>query len=76
VAPPKQNTRGEGNDNGDDAALVVGRYLSPKLYVSYGVGLMESLNSITLRYPLSKRWQLEAESGEVHGADQFYTIER
>ena len=68
--------RVEGNDTGDDASLVVGRYLSPELYVSYGVGLVESLNSINLRYQLSRRWQLEAESGEFQGADLFYTIER
>jgi translocation and assembly module TamB len=68
--------RVESNDTGDEASLVVGSYLSPKLYVSYGVGLVESLNTINLRYRLSNRWQLEVESGEFQGADVFYTIER
>jgi autotransporter translocation and assembly factor TamB len=66
----------ESNDTGDQASLVVGRYLSPKMYVSYGVGLVESLNSLTLRYPLADRWNLEAETGHTHGLDLLFTIER
>ncbi|MCP4469095.1 MAG: hypothetical protein GY815_00145 [Gammaproteobacteria bacterium] len=66
----------ESNDTGDQASLVVGRYLSPQMYVSYGVGLAESLNSLTLRYQLADRWHLEAESGEFQGADLLFTIER
>lgn len=68
--------RVETNDSGDQASLVVGRYLSPKLYVSYGVGLVEALNSVRLRYQISSKWQLKVESGESHGADFLYTIER
>ena len=70
------DVRVESNDAGDEASLVVGSYLSPELYVSYGVGLMDSLNSLNLRYQLSNRWQLEIESGETSGADLFFTIER
>ena len=66
----------DSNDSGDEASLVVGRYLSPKMYVSYGVGLVESLNSLTLRYQLADRWHVEAESGTVQGADLLFTIER
>ncbi|MDH3387670.1 MAG: translocation/assembly module TamB domain-containing protein, partial [Gammaproteobacteria bacterium] len=61
---------------GDQASLVVGRYLSPRLYVSYGVGLIESINTLNLRYQITEKWQLEAESGEHQGADFLYTIER
>lgn len=66
----------ESNDTGDQASLVVGRYLSPKLYVSYGVGLIEAINTFAVRYTISDNWQLKAESGEAQGADIFYTIER
>lgn len=66
----------ESSDSGDEASLVVGRYLSPRLYVSYGVGLVESLNSLKLRYQISDRWQAEAVSGENQGADFLYSIER
>ncbi|MCP4333749.1 MAG: hypothetical protein GY785_13920 [Gammaproteobacteria bacterium] len=66
----------DSNDSGDEASLVVGRYLSPKMYVSYGVGLVDSLNSLTLRYQLADRWHVEAESGRAQGADLLFTIER
>lgn len=66
----------EAGDRGDAASLVIGHYLSPRLYVSYGVGLIESINTFSLRYQISKRWQLKAESGVELGADLMYTIER
>jgi len=68
--------RVESSDSGDQASLVVGRYLSPQLYVSYGVGLIGSFNTLNLRYRISDQWQLKAESGESHGADLMYTFER
>ncbi|MDH5388765.1 MAG: translocation/assembly module TamB domain-containing protein [Gammaproteobacteria bacterium] len=68
--------RVESSDEGDQASLVVGRYLSPRLYVSYGVGLVEAFNTLTLRYKISNKWQIKAESGEYQGADILYTIER
>jgi translocation and assembly module TamB len=45
------------------AALTVGQYLSPRLYLSYGVGLFEPGEVITLRYKLSKELHLEALNG-------------
>ena len=68
--------RVESSAKGDQAALVVGRYLSPKIYVSYGVGLIERVDTLTMRYQISKRWQLKVESGGYQGADILYTIER
>lgn len=66
----------DSSDKGDQAALVVGRYLSPKLYASYGVGLLDQVNTLTLRYQISPKWQLKIESGGYQGADILYTIER
>ena len=68
--------RVESDDTGDQASLVIGRYLSPRLYVSYGVGLIESVNTLSVRYKISDKWQLKAESGETQGADILYTFER
>ncbi|MDH5327934.1 MAG: translocation/assembly module TamB domain-containing protein [Gammaproteobacteria bacterium] len=68
--------RVESSAGGEQAYLVIGRYLSPKLYVSYGVGLLESVNTFNVRYEISDKWQLKGESGEQHGADFLYTIER
>ena len=66
----------ETSNTGEQASLVVGRYLSPKLYVSYGVGLIDSVNTFNVRYRLSEHWQLRAESGLHQSADAIYTIER
>ena len=62
-------------EGGDQASLMMGRYLSPRLYVGYGIGLLENTNLFKLRYRLSNQWQLESESGEHHGADLIYSIE-
>ena len=66
----------ESDDTGAQASLVMGRYLSPKLYVSYGVSLIEAINTFNVRYQISDRWLLKGESGEHQGADLLYTIER
>ena len=68
--------RVESSDTSEQASLVVGRYLSPKLYISYGVGLIETINTLTVRYTLSEKWQLKAESGEYQGADLLYIFDR
>ncbi|WP_143525789.1 translocation/assembly module TamB domain-containing protein [Rhodanobacter sp. C05] len=47
---------------GGSSAFTVGKYLSPRLYLSYGVGLFEPGEVITLRYRLSHRWNLEAQN--------------
>ena len=57
-------------------ALVIRHYLSPKLYISYGVGIMERLNIFLMRYQISRIWALEAESGTQNGADLVYTLEK
>jgi len=44
------------------SAFTVGKYLSPKLYLSYGVGLFTPGEVITLRYLISKRFNFEAQN--------------
>jgi translocation and assembly module TamB len=60
----------------DEASLVLGKFLTPRLYVAYGVGLFEAANTLRIRYLLSSKWTLEATTGVAAGADIFYTIER
>ena len=48
------------------AALTVGQYLSPRLYLGYGVGLFESGQVVTLRYRLSRELSFEAEQGTLN----------
>jgi translocation and assembly module TamB len=68
-----QRGSGEGLDS---AQLVIGKYLSPRLYVSYGIGLFDAVRTLRLRYRLSPRWTLETESGTHSGGDLLYSIER
>ncbi|HEX7338416.1 MAG TPA: translocation/assembly module TamB domain-containing protein [Rhodanobacteraceae bacterium] len=59
------------------AAFTVGKYLSPRLYLSYGVGLFDPGQVITLRYLLSHRWNFEAEQATEFSRASFnYRIER
>jgi len=63
--------------SGDEAAVVLGKYLSPRLYLQYAVGLWETANRLRLRYQLSSQWSLKMEQGgEQSGADLQYVIER
>ena len=58
------------------ASLVLGKYLSPDLYISYGIGLFDAVNTARIRYRISSKWMLEATSGLKSSADFIYTIER
>ncbi|HSH30006.1 MAG TPA: translocation/assembly module TamB domain-containing protein [Thiohalobacter sp.] len=60
----------------EDTSLVLGKYLSPRLYVNYSVGLFEHLSTLNLRYELSRRWTLESELGVESGVDLLFNIER
>ncbi|MEX0900762.1 MAG: translocation/assembly module TamB domain-containing protein [Gammaproteobacteria bacterium] len=61
----------------DEAALVIGHYLSPRLYIGYGIGLFDPANSIRLRYHLHRNWTIEAETGpRADSTDLLWTIER
>lgn len=69
--------RFETGDEPTDASLVIGKYLSPNLYVSYGIGILQAVNTFTLRYDITERLSLESTtSGEASGADLIFTIER
>jgi translocation and assembly module TamB len=60
-----------------NSAFTVGKYLSPRLYLSYGIGLFEPGQVITLRYRLSKRWNFEAQNAtDFNRASLNYRIEK
>ena len=75
-APGSASTRSRSSTGGDDTSVVLGKALSPKLFVSYGISIAEAINTIKLRYTLNKRWSLKAESGIEQSADIEYRIER
>jgi len=64
------------SDLNNDTSLVLGRYLSPRLYVSYGLNLTQSLNTVKLRYTLGDHWMLRTEVGQVGGADLVYSFDK
>jgi translocation and assembly module TamB len=64
------------SDLTNETSLVLGRYLSPRLYVSYGIALTEQLNVLKLRYSLGDRWTIKTEVGQARGADLVYTIQK
>ena len=55
--------------------LVVGTYLSPRLYLSYEVGLFAPGSRVHMEYRLSRRWSLEAEGGVSSAVDLLYTLD-
>ncbi|HEV7775533.1 MAG TPA: translocation/assembly module TamB domain-containing protein [Luteibacter sp.] len=62
---------------GGTSAFTVGKYLSPKLYLSYGVGLFEPGQVITLRYLFNHRWNFEAQNAtDFNRASLNYRYEK
>ena len=55
---------------------MLGKYLNPRLFVSYGISITEAINTIKLRYTLNQKWSLKAEAGLDQSADLEYRIER
>jgi translocation and assembly module TamB len=64
----------EDEDTGTE--LVIGKFLSPRLYVSYGISLVDEINTLKLRYTIGDRWVISAESGQESAADVEYRIEK
>ncbi|MCL7959537.1 MAG: translocation/assembly module TamB domain-containing protein [marine benthic group bacterium] len=57
------------------AQFVVGKYLSPRLFVGYGVGIYEPISTLRLRYLLTARWSIEAITGDQQSTDLLWRIE-
>jgi len=57
-------------------SLVLGRYLSPRLYIGYGISLSEAINTLKLRYTIGDRWTFRTEAGEEQSADIVFTIRK
>jgi translocation and assembly module TamB len=60
----------------NETSLVFGKYLSSRLYVSYGVSLAEAINTLKLRYSINDRWTLRTEAGKESSAEVVYTVEK
>ena len=67
----------EAGEANDQARFTVGKYLSPKLYVSYGVGLFDNGNVLRLLYDLGRGFKLRTETAATQsGGDLLYSRDR
>ncbi len=71
----------EYDGNQDDlvqgTSVVLGKYLTPRLYVNYKIGVLNSFNTFQMSYKLNQHWSLQAQTNhEGSGVDLFYTIAR
>jgi translocation and assembly module TamB len=57
-----------------ETLIAVGKYLTPQLYLSYGRSLFTGNNIFSLRYDITRRWQLETVTGAESGVDLYYRI--
>jgi translocation and assembly module TamB len=64
------------SDLDNDPSLVIGRYITPRLYVGYGVGLIEAINTVKLRYTIGDHWTIKTEAGQVRSADLIFSIQK
>lgn len=60
----------------EELSLVLGRYLTPRLYLRYVQGLEEGLQTFALRYELTRHFNVQVQSGVKAGVDVFYSFER
>jgi len=68
---------GSSGDSSKGTALMLGKYLTPDLYVGYGVGLLGAVNTFNVKYRLNNRLLFESNSSATGtGADLIYTFER
>lgn len=67
----------DAGDTLESASLYIGKQLSSRLYVKYGIGLVEPVNTFFIRYRLTDFLSFETQTGTLgSGADLFYSIER
>ncbi len=60
----------------DGEAFTVGKYLSPRLYVGYGIGILTRGEVFTVRYLVTDRIEVEANAGATQRAAVNWRIER
>ena len=66
-----------GSTSQGGTSFMLGKYLTPRLYVGYGIGLLNALNTFFLKYRFTEHLMLEsATNSSGTGGDFIYTIER
>jgi len=64
------------NPDQDNTAVFIGKAITPRFFVSYGVGLFNSEQIFMTHFKLSKHFYLQTDNSNLDsGADIFYTFE-
>ena len=59
------------------SAFTIGQYLSPRLFISYGMGIFQTGQVVTLRYKINNKVSLDAIQGTLdRRAGLSYRIEK
>lgn len=66
-----------GNPIESQNAFVVGKYITPKIYLRYSRGLVDQNNTILLRYMITPKWAIQTSQSNLGtGGDIIYTFYR
>ncbi|MDO6461443.1 translocation/assembly module TamB domain-containing protein [Granulosicoccaceae sp. 1_MG-2023] len=65
----------EASGRGEDTQVLLSGRLSQNLLVRYGVGVFSSVNTLYLRYELTRRLYLETAQGVERAVDLFYSFD-
>ncbi len=57
---------------GSDAEVNITGYITPDLYIRYGVGVFNTTNTLSMRYQLTRRLYIEAKSALTNSIDLIY----
>ena len=60
---------------GNDANVNLTGYITPDLYIRYGVGVFNAQSALSLRYQLTRRVYVEATSAAENAVDVFYSFQ-
>ena len=66
------NVEVSAEDGVETLGLILGKYLTPDLYIRYGYGVVDKLNKLFVEYQLTDRLFLETEVGAGQSVDLIY----
>ncbi len=62
--------------NTQNTSFILGKYLSPRLFLSYSVGLIDPINTVSVTYRLDRHWSAQTNSNTMGtGGDLIYQID-
>lgn len=62
----------DASGNGSDTEVNLTGYITPDLYIRYGVGVFNSTSALSMRYQLTRRLYIEARSAVNNSVDLLY----